>query len=77
MKPTALLSALLAFSLLGSLAVVSARDIDATRMALERRYTTPHSLGDNYVFDPRDGWMTVNTTNLAYKYNYPRSDALS
>ena len=56
---------------------VSATHIDAERMALERRYTTAHSLGDNYVFDPRDGWETVNTTNLAYKYNYPRSDALS
>ena len=53
---------------------VSATHIDAERMALERRYTTAHSLGDNYVFDPRDGWETVNTTNLAYKYNYPRSD---
>ena len=46
----------------------SALDIKADRMALERRYTTPHSLGDNYIFDPRDGWQTVNTTNLLYKY---------
>ena len=45
-----------------------AMDINAERMALERRYTTPHSLGDNYVFDARDGWQTVNTTNLLYKY---------
>ncbi|PIL37244.1 hypothetical protein GSI_00937 [Ganoderma sinense ZZ0214-1] len=52
----------------GSLFGVSALDINADRMALERRYTTPHSLGDNYVFDPRDGWQTVNTTNLLYKY---------
>ncbi|TFK94702.1 hypothetical protein K466DRAFT_593356 [Polyporus arcularius HHB13444] len=56
---------------------VSAAHVDAERMALERRYTRAHSLGDNYVFDPRDGWETVNTTNLAYKYNHARSDALS
>ncbi|KAI0720212.1 hypothetical protein C8T65DRAFT_801660 [Cerioporus squamosus] len=55
---------------------VSAVHVDAERMALERRYTTAHSLGDNYVFDPRDGWETVNTTNLAYKYNR-RSVAVS
>ena len=53
---------------LSALSGVSAREIDAARMALERRYSTPHSLGDNYVFDPRDGWQTVNTTNLLYKY---------
>ncbi|TBU49632.1 hypothetical protein BD309DRAFT_1076385 [Dichomitus squalens] len=47
---------------------VLAADINAERMALERRYTTPHSLGDNYLFDPRDGWQSVNTTNLLYKY---------
>ncbi|KAH9846941.1 hypothetical protein C2E23DRAFT_850591 [Lenzites betulinus] len=60
---------LLAASLLHPLAGVSAAEIDANRMALERRYTTPHSLGDNYVFDPRDGWQTVNTTNMDYKYS--------
>ena len=69
MKPVSFLSVILAFSLLGSLAAVSARDVDAARMALERRYTTPHSLGNNYVFDPRDGWETVNMTNLLYKYS--------
>ncbi|RPD67062.1 hypothetical protein L226DRAFT_608312 [Lentinus tigrinus ALCF2SS1-7] len=53
---------------------VSAAHVDAERMALERRYSTAHSLGENYTFDPRDGWETVNTTNLAYKYNYPRGD---
>ncbi|KAI0650647.1 hypothetical protein C8Q79DRAFT_998444 [Trametes meyenii] len=60
---------LLAASLVPSLPGVSAAEIDASRMALERKYTTPHSLGKNYVFDPRDGWQTVNTTNLLYKYS--------
>ncbi|KAI0638282.1 hypothetical protein C8Q77DRAFT_1090338 [Trametes polyzona] len=64
----------LATSMLPSFTLVSAAEIDASRMALERRYTTPHSLGANYVFDPRDGWETVNTTNLLYKYS-SRSDA--
>ncbi|KAI0352856.1 hypothetical protein OH77DRAFT_1427970 [Trametes cingulata] len=61
---------LLAVSLVPtSLSGVLAADIDAARMSLERRYTTPHSLGENYIFDPRDGWQTVNTTNLLYKYS--------
>lgn len=32
------------------------------------KYTRAHSLGDNYNFDPRNGWETVNITNLEYKY---------
>ena len=32
------------------------------------KYTKAHSLGDNYVFDPRDGWQTTNATDLNYKY---------
>ncbi|KAJ8483314.1 hypothetical protein ONZ51_g4778 [Trametes cubensis] len=50
---------------------VTAAEIGASRMALERKYGTPHSLGKDYVFDPRDGWETVNTTNLLYKYSTP------
>lgn len=38
------------------------------RAITERRYTTAHSLGDGYVFDPRDGWQSANVTNLQYKY---------
>lgn len=63
-----------ALSLAGCLSGASAREIDAGRMALERKYTTAHSLGNNYVFDPRDGWQTVNTTNLGYKYDTPRAN---
>ncbi|KAH9943347.1 uncharacterized protein BXZ73DRAFT_87697 [Epithele typhae] len=73
MKPIKVLrvtSALLVLSLLGSkISTVSAASMDAARVALERRYTTPHSLGDSYVFDPRDGWESVNTTNFLYKYD--------
>jgi len=39
----------------------------------ELKYTRAHSLGSGYAFDPRDGWQTVNVSNLAYKYNRPRS----
>jgi len=38
----------------------------------ELQYTRPHSLGHGYAFDPRDGWQTVNVSNLSYKYS-PRS----
>ncbi|OCH90682.1 hypothetical protein OBBRIDRAFT_581679 [Obba rivulosa] len=30
---------------------------------------TSHSLPESYHFDPRDGWQTVNVTNLQYKYS--------
>jgi len=40
--------------------------------ATEPQYTRPHSLGRGYTFDPRDGWQTVNVSNLSYKYS-PRS----
>lgn len=40
-----------------------------TSNAISRsKYTRAHSLGDNYNFDARDGWKTVNVTNLEYKY---------
>jgi hypothetical protein len=38
----------------------------------ESRYTKAHSLRDGYKFDPRDGWHSVNATDLSYKYR--RSD---
>jgi hypothetical protein len=31
------------------------------------RYSKAHSLGEHYTFDPRDGWRSVNATNLSYK----------
>ncbi|KAH9843889.1 uncharacterized protein C8Q71DRAFT_17963 [Rhodofomes roseus] len=51
-----------------------AADISAFQSSLERRYTTPHSLGNNYRFDPRDGWQAVNVTNLQYKYSQAQTD---
>ncbi len=40
--------------------------------ATELQYRRPHSLGRGYTFDPRDGWQTVNVSNLSYKYTSPR-----
>lgn len=51
--------------LLSSLSALAA---STARTISESKYSVAHSLGDNYIFDPRDGWQTVNVTNLAYKY---------
>ncbi|KAH9966133.1 hypothetical protein BC827DRAFT_1125468 [Russula dissimulans] len=40
--------------------------------AAERKYAKAHSLGSGYSFDSKDGWQTVNVSNLPYKYR-PRS----
>jgi hypothetical protein len=39
-----------------------------------QKYTQSHSLGQNYTFDPRDAWQTVNVTNLQYKYQRVRKN---
>lgn len=38
------------------------------RALYKSRYTQTHSLGSSYTFDPRDGWQSVNVTNMARKY---------
>ncbi|KDR83851.1 hypothetical protein GALMADRAFT_236271 [Galerina marginata CBS 339.88] len=48
--------------------LVSAHHATSARAIAESKYSTAHSLGDNYDFDPRDGWQSVNATNLEYKY---------
>ncbi|KIM46289.1 hypothetical protein M413DRAFT_64723 [Hebeloma cylindrosporum] len=40
----------------------------SVRAIRESKYSTAHSLGDGYIFDPRDGWQGINVTNLQYKY---------
>lgn len=40
----------------------------SVRAVSESKYTKAHSLGNNYSFDPRDGWQSINVTNLQYKY---------
>lgn len=57
---------LLAFSTFFS--TTTASQVKSARAISENQFDKAHSLGDNYVFDPRDGWQTVNVTNLQYKY---------
>jgi hypothetical protein len=40
----------------------------SARAVSESKYTKAHSLDNNYSFDPRDGWQSINVTNLQYKY---------
>lgn len=34
----------------------------------ESKYSRAYSLGDDYDFDPREGWQSINATDLNYKY---------
>lgn len=65
---------LVSFGLVPLMTTTRAADISAFQSSLERRYTTPHSLGNSYQFDPRDGWESVNITNLQYKYSPSQVD---
>ncbi|KAJ7283754.1 Non-catalytic module family EXPN protein [Mycena rebaudengoi] len=38
------------------------------RAIAKTKYSTSHSLGDSYMFDPRDGWQSFNASNMLYKY---------
>lgn len=71
--PLSVLVLATALALLPSLAVAS--DLRAMDKSLRSRYTRAHSLGDNYQFNPRDGWQSVNVTNLQYKYSRSLQDA--
>ena len=68
MQSLSLVFALLAVFSPSSLPLVSGvsvtRNSDA---ALKRYYSGSHSLGNDYVFDPRE-WQSVNATDLDYKY---------
>ncbi|KAF8812345.1 hypothetical protein BYT27DRAFT_7273979 [Phlegmacium glaucopus] len=46
----------------------------SVRAVSESKYTKAHSLGNNYSFDPRDGWQSINATNLQYKYRRQEPD---
>jgi hypothetical protein len=61
------LSILLTVLFLLPLSVSAASSVRAVSW---NRYSKAHSLGDSYIFDPRDGWMSVNATNLQYKYTH-------
>ncbi|KAK2466137.1 hypothetical protein APHAL10511_001779 [Amanita phalloides] len=51
------------------LPVLAYGNIPSRARALHKsRYSQVHSLGDAYQFDPRDGWQSVNISDLTYKY---------
>lgn len=53
----------------GSTSTTAGTGITVARaVSVTSRYHKAHSLGDNYEFDPRDGWQVANVTNLQYKY---------
>ncbi|THH33698.1 hypothetical protein EUX98_g556 [Antrodiella citrinella] len=58
----------LVFVLVYLLLGTEASDLRAAHNTLESRYARAHSLSNNYHFSARDGWQTVNVTNLQYKY---------
>ena len=57
---------LLGVSVFESLVVAATNP--ATSLVNQSKYAKAHSLGEDYQFDPRDGWQNINATDLAYKY---------
>ena len=66
-----------AFWVWASSSNASASETSSAQAVSTSEYTIAHSLGGNYTFDPRDGWQSVNVTNLQYKYRRNSSDKLS
>lgn len=73
-KLVSLAGLFLATSLSLAPSVVLASDLRAMYDSLESRYARAHSLGNSYQFDARDGWQSVNITNLQYKYSRDDDD---
>jgi hypothetical protein len=63
-----ILSALFGVLFISPFSVLAATNPVTARAISRSKYTRAHSLGDHYSFDPRDGWQTVNATDLQYKY---------
>ncbi|KAF8076283.1 Non-catalytic module family EXPN protein [Lyophyllum atratum] len=62
-------AAFLAIFFLGPIPALSAANTASTARAISQsKYSRAHSLGDDYKFDARDGWETINATDLQYKY---------
>ncbi|KAF8913806.1 RlpA-like double-psi beta-barrel-protein domain-containing protein-containing protein [Gymnopilus junonius] len=57
----------LAFFVLPAFALAR-HSTSVTAAVSESRYSKAYSLGDNYVFDSREGWQSINATDLNYKY---------
>jgi hypothetical protein len=54
--------------------LVLAAQSSSARAVSESKYTKAHSLDNNYSFEPRDGWQSINVTNLQYKYRREEPD---
>ncbi|KAF9452455.1 hypothetical protein P691DRAFT_660930 [Macrolepiota fuliginosa MF-IS2] len=63
-----------AFLVLFSILDVAEGKPNTARAVGMQKYTRPHSLGENYMFDARDGWQMINITNLQYKYRRNHTD---
>lgn len=74
LKPASLAGFFLATTLVLMPSVAHASDLRAMYNSLEARYAHAHSLGDNYQFDTREGWQSVNVSNLQYKYSRDYED---
>lgn len=64
--PVVLLLFMATLGLAPTLSVAS--DLRSYHNSLQARYAHAHSLGNSYQFDSRDGWETVNVTDMQYKY---------
>ncbi|KAF7301358.1 DPBB-1 domain-containing protein [Mycena indigotica] len=62
------LLAVVLFCLASTLVATAVPAVNSTREVTKRKYTTAHSLGEAYTFDPRDGWQSINATDLQSKY---------
>ncbi|KAJ7744542.1 Non-catalytic module family EXPN protein [Mycena maculata] len=58
----------LALLVLSALCIFSITGATPARAIARSKYTKPHSLGDSYTFDPRDGWQSFNASNPQYKH---------
>lgn len=61
------LTAILAFALPCMSAAVTEQQ--SLRDSTRQFYARSHSLGHNYVFPARDGWVPLNVTDMQYKYS--------
>jgi hypothetical protein len=62
-------SLLVTLCTLSSLSTSYATAVPTTTTQLRDYYARAHSLEDTYDFSPRDGWHSVNASDLGYKYD--------
>ncbi|KAK1236732.1 hypothetical protein PQX77_000088 [Marasmius sp. AFHP31] len=56
-------------TLLADCPAISASTLPSTSQ-VRSLYARAHSLGNSYIFQSRDGWISVNATDLPYKYRH-------